>query len=386
MRQRVSGKRWPGHLASMIMRWGLTAGSLGVLLCAGMLGLFLSTPASVQAQDITNPLHGHPEAIKKGYNLFHRYCSICHGTRGKGAKGPNLQDGVWIWGGSDTDIFATIVAGRPGTPMGAFGARVQPMNIWSIIAYLRTEYKGALYEAREKGVLTVCAMPNQLPASDKSSPGGFDIALAEEIASRMGLKTQYFWAKSRRGGVLGALSLSLVQKRCDMFMGVPVQQEAIDRVILTEPYFGTGYTLVRGEQASEVQDVMELADRTTAVPLKSQAERVLLQSGYACRPFASSHDALQAVQKGDMDVALVPALEMDWWLKNRPDSTVKPVDGYVSDPNLLWNVAIGVRKNDYDLREILNGVLSELAAEQQVPKLMSQYGVSYTPPWSEDRS
>ena len=129
---------------------------------------------------------------------------------------------------------------------------------------------------------------------------------------------------------------------------------------------------------------MELADRTTAVPLKSQAERVLLQSGYACRPFASSHDALQAVQKGDMDVALVPALEIDWWLKNRPDSTVKPVDGYVSDPNLLWNVAIAVRKNDYDLRETLNGVLSELAAEQQVPKLMSQYGVSYTPPWSEE--
>ncbi len=386
MRQRVSGEKGPGHLAAVIMRWGLTAGSLGALLCAGMLGLFLSTPVAVEAQDFTNPLHGNPEAIEKGYKLFHRYCSICHGTRGKGAKGPNLQDEVWIWGGADTDVFATIVAGRPGTPMGAFGARVQPMDIWSIIAYLRTEYKGALHKAREKGVLTVCAMPNQLPASDKSSPGGFDIALAEEIASRMGLKTRYFWAKSRRGGVLGALSLSLVQKRCDMFMGVPVQQEPIDRVILTDPYFGTGYTLARNEQAFEVQDVMELADKTTAVPLKSQGERILLQAGYSCRPFASSHDALQAVHKGDLEVALVPAMEMDWWLQNRPDSTIKPVEGYVSDPNLLWNVAIGVRKNDYDLRETLNGVLSELAAEQQVARLMSEYGVSYTPPWSEDQS
>ena len=385
MRQRVSGKKGPGHLVFVLLRWGLTAGSLGALLCAGMLGLFLSIPVAVEAQDFTNPLHGNPEAIEKGYKLFHRYCSICHGTRGKGAKGPNLQDEVWTWGGADTDVFATIVAGRPGTPMGAFGARVQPMDIWSIIAYLRTEYKGALHNAREKGVLTVCAMPNQLPASDKSSPGGFDVALAEEIAGRMGLKTQYFWAKSRRG-VLGALSLSLVQKHCDMFMGVPVQQEPIDRVILTDPYFGTGYTLVRNEEASEVQDVMELADRTTAVPLKSQGERILLQAGYSCRPFASSHDALQAVQKGDLEVALVPALEMDWWLQNRPDSTIKPVEGYVSDPNLLWNVAIGVRKNDYDLRETLNGVLSDLAAEQQVPKLMSEYGVSYTPPWSEDRS
>lgn len=384
MRQRVSGKNGPGRLASVIMRWGLTAASLGALLFAGMLGLFLSTPLAVQAQDITNPLHGNPEAIEKGYKLFHRYCSICHGTRGKGAKGPNLQDEVWTWGGSDTDVFATIVAGRPGTPMGAFGARVQPMDIWSIIAYLRTEYKGALYDAKEKGVLTVCAMPNQLPASDKNS-GGFDIALAEEIAGRMGLKTQYFWAKSRRG-VLGALSMSLVQKRCDMFMGVPVQQEPIDRVILTNPYFGTGYTLVRNEQASEVQDVTQLADITTAVTLKSDAEKILIQSGYSCRPYASSHDALAAVQQGDLDVALVPAQDVDWWLKGSPDSTVKPVDGYVSDPNLLWNVAIAVRKNDYDLRETLNVVLSELAAEQRVPELLSQYGVSYTPPWSEDRS
>ena len=384
MRQRVSGKKRPGHLASVIMRWGLTAASLGALLCAGMLGLFLSTPLAVQAQDITNPLHGNPEAIEKGYKLFHRYCSICHGTRGKGGKGPNLQDEVWTWGGSDTDVFTTIVAGRPGTLMGAFGARVQPMDIWSMIAYLRTEYKGALYDAKKKGVLTVCAMPNQLPASDKSN-GGFDIALAEEIASRMGLKTQYFWAKSRRG-VLGALSLSLVQKRCDIFMGVPVQQEPIDRVILTNPYFGTGYTLVRNEQASEIQDVTELADITTAVPLKSDAEKILIQAGYACRPYASSHDALAAVQQGDLDVALVPAQDVDWWLKGSPDSTVKPADGYVSDPNLLWNVAIAVRKNDYDLRETLNVVLSELAAEQRVPELLSEYGVSYTPPWSEDRS
>ena len=384
MRQRDSALRSPGQLASTVMRWGLTTGSLGALLGAGLLGLLLSAPATSQAQQITNPLHGNPEAIEKGYNLYHRYCSICHGTRAKGAKGPSLRDEVWTWGGSDTDVFTTIVAGRPNTLMGAFGARVQPMDIWSIIAYLRTEYRGALYDAREKGVLTVCAMPNQLPASDKNS-GGFNIALAEEIAGRMGLKANYVWAKSRRG-VLGAISTSLVQKHCDMFMGVPVQPEPIDRVILTEPYLGTGYTLVRGAQASEVQDVMALADRTTAVPLKSDAEKILIQSGYDCRPFASSHDALQAVHKGDMEVAMVPAHEMDWWLKNQPESTVEPVEGYVSDPNLLWNVAIGVRKNDHDLREVLNVVLGELAAEQRVPQLMSQYGVSYTPPWGEDRS
>ena len=384
MRQRVSALRSPGQLASTVMRWGLTTGSLVALLGAGLLGLLLSAPATSQAQQITNPLHGNPEAIEKGYNLYHRYCSICHGTRAKGAKGPSLRDEVWTWGGSDTDVFTTIVAGRPNTLMGAFGARVQPMDIWSIIAYLRTEYRGALYDAREKGVLTVCAMPNQLPASDKNS-GGFNIALAEEIAGRMGLKANYVWAKSRRG-VLGAISTSLVQKHCDMFVGVPVQPEPIDRVILTEPYLGTGYTLVRGAQASEVQDVMALAGRTTAVPLKSDAEKILIQSGYDCRPFASSHDALQAVHKGDMEVAMVPAHEMDWWLKNQPESTVEPVEGYVSDPNLLWNVAIGVRKNDHDLREVLNVVLGELAAEQRVPQLMSQYGVSYTPPWGEDRS
>ena len=171
-----------------------------------------------------------------------------------------------------------------------------------------------------------------------------------------------------------------------MFMGVPVQSEPIDRVILTEPYFGTGYTLVRGAQASEVTDVGALADRTTAVPLKSDAEKILIQSGYDCRPYASSHDALHAVQEGEMEVALVPALEIDWWRKNQSDSTLTSVEGYVSDPNLLWNVAIAVRKNDFDLREALNGVLGELSAEQRVSQLMSEYGVSYTPPWSEDRS
>ena len=88
-----------------------------------------------------------------------------------------------------------------------------------------------------------------------------------------------------------------------------------------------------------------------------------------------------------MEVALVPALEIDWWRKKsvrQPRS--RRWKGTCPDPNLLWNVAIAVRKNDFDLREALNGVLGELSAEQRVSQLMSEYGVSYTPPWSEDRS
>jgi cytochrome c oxidase cbb3-type subunit 3 len=51
--------------------------------------------------------------------------------------GPNLRDTVWIYGGSDAQLFSTIAEGRP-NGMPAWGAKVAEDQIWQIIAYLRT--------------------------------------------------------------------------------------------------------------------------------------------------------------------------------------------------------------------------------------------------------
>ena len=53
------------------------------------------------------------EALKIGERLYLNYCSTCHGSDARGARGyPNLRDRAWLWGGDPESIKATITNGR----------------------------------------------------------------------------------------------------------------------------------------------------------------------------------------------------------------------------------------------------------------------------------
>jgi cytochrome c oxidase cbb3-type subunit 3 len=87
---------------------------------------------------VRNPFAGDPQAIAIGRQLFTGYnCAGCHSAYAGGGMGPNLRDTVWIYGGSDAQLFSTIAEGRP-NGMPAWGAKVAEDQIWQIIAYLRT--------------------------------------------------------------------------------------------------------------------------------------------------------------------------------------------------------------------------------------------------------
>ena len=52
-------------------------------------------------------------ALKVGERLYANYCTTCHGSDARGARGyPNLRDGNWLWGGSPAEIKTTIMQGR----------------------------------------------------------------------------------------------------------------------------------------------------------------------------------------------------------------------------------------------------------------------------------
>ena len=57
----------------------------------------------------------NPEAVEVGRRLFSNYCSTCHGSDARGARGfPNLRDDDWLYGGDPETIKTTILKGREG--------------------------------------------------------------------------------------------------------------------------------------------------------------------------------------------------------------------------------------------------------------------------------
>jgi cytochrome c oxidase cbb3-type subunit III len=61
--------------------------------------------------------------VSEGKRLYSQWnCASCH-AHGGGAWGPPLMDAEWLYGGSDAEILASIIQGRP-NGMPAFGARI----------------------------------------------------------------------------------------------------------------------------------------------------------------------------------------------------------------------------------------------------------------------
>ncbi len=74
--------------------------------------------------------------VAAGHALFQKNCSACHGSEGKGGRGPDLTTGRWKWGSSDADILRNILTGISGTQMPAFA--IPEDDGRAIVAWLRS--------------------------------------------------------------------------------------------------------------------------------------------------------------------------------------------------------------------------------------------------------
>ena len=87
-----------------------------------------------------NPYTGDEEKIAEGRKLYLKWnCYGCHGTMGGGGMGPPLLDEQWLYGGDDASVLESI---REGREMPSFKDRLTEDEIWKIIAYIRSYYKG----------------------------------------------------------------------------------------------------------------------------------------------------------------------------------------------------------------------------------------------------
>lgn len=122
--------------------------SVGLRVAVGValvgVGLLLAplVPAIGQAKKL-NPHTGNPEAIKEGRELYlQNGCSGCHGVMGGGGMGPPLLDDVWVFGSDDETLFKLIKGGIPQQTMPKVFAALPDDQVWKILAYIRSLYKG----------------------------------------------------------------------------------------------------------------------------------------------------------------------------------------------------------------------------------------------------
>ena len=95
-------------------------------------------PGPAQPPEVTrNEYEENAYAVSEGKRLYEQMnCVGCH-FHGGGGIGPALMDARWIYGSDPSQIFSTIVQGRP-NGMPSFRNKLNDDQVWKITAYVRS--------------------------------------------------------------------------------------------------------------------------------------------------------------------------------------------------------------------------------------------------------
>lgn len=88
--------------------------------------------AAGAAEPLTNPVLGDPQAIAVGRTIYRQRCYVCHHR--EGGRGPNLFASRL----SDEAFLMTVINGRKGAAMPAFGLQLSPDEVWQVHAYVKS--------------------------------------------------------------------------------------------------------------------------------------------------------------------------------------------------------------------------------------------------------
>jgi mxaJ protein len=240
---------------------------------------------------------------------------------------------------------------------------------------------------QQQRVLRVCADPNNLPFSNDKREG-FENKLAELLAAELHARVEYTWRAQRRGFIRETLKA----KRCDVVLGVPVDDEM---TLHTKPIYSSSYVFVtRADRPLHVSSFDDAAlksarigvhligdDAANTPPAHALAKRGIINNvvGFTIYGDYMQHDPpvrlLEALDRGDIDVAIVWGPLAGFYARHSAHAlTIVPVQPERDGPlTFRFVIAAGVRKDDVALRDELNAALTKRSTE--VRALLKEYAV-----------
>jgi ABC-type amino acid transport substrate-binding protein len=231
----------------------------------------------------------------------------------------------------------------------------------------------SLEEIRSLGEISMCANPDALPhASDKAETPGFQVEIGRALAEALGVKLHIDWIVPRmRAGLVN----------CDMLFDTIVDP-ATQRgpVRLSQPYQKSGVALaLRGGGAAQRFDDVP-AGKRVGVMINSVASKLLNQRGLYTVPYAFETDMVEDLAKGELDACAVSPATIAYYIARHPDAGLRYVHAYDAEPELRWNLAVGLRHSDDALVEAVNQALGRFTREGTLARIYARYGVEYRQP------
>jgi len=255
------------------------------------------------------------------------------------------------------------------------------------LAFVAIAVPAAATESAAESVreLRICVDPDNPPLSlnRAGAQPGVDVEVGQAIAERLDLRPRLIWVDTTYGG--RALRRSLLAGRCDVFMGLPVDAaaETAGALALTSPYYSTGYRLIHAENRSNPAfGAVDVRKTRIGVERQSGAHMRLEQIGSHLVVYGNQREVLDAVARGEVEAGAVWLSDVERLLQGRT-LAINALDDAAPDRPLRWNMAIGVRRADADLRTSVNRVVGDLLAEGRIKAIFDRYALPFFPPFKD---
>ena len=235
--------------------------------------------------------------------------------------------------------------------------------------------------------LRICVDPDNAPLSMNiaAEKPGSDVEIAQAIAARLELRPRLVWVDTTYGG--RALRRSLLAGQCQLFMGLPVDAaaESPDALAFTTPYYSTGYRLIRApDRSNPASAKTDTATMKIAVERQSGAQMRLEQIGAHLVVYGSQREVVDAIARGEVDAGAVWLSDVDRLVRGRTLGASAAADAAPDQP-LRWNMAIGTRRADAELRAAVNQAVTDMLADGRIKAIFGRYGLPFFPPFAAPR-
>ena len=226
----------------------------------------------------------------------------------------------------------------------------------------------------DRGAVTLCANPDALPwASKTGAVPGFQVELAENLATRLGVSLTRQW-------VISAFQYRRVD--CDVvFDAIASKGASVEGGLrLSQPYQRSGVVLaVRNESGVTSLAGLEPGHRV-GVLVGSLVSMRLDTRGIKTTPFVLEGELIAALANGEVDAAAVTPTAIGWYNVVHPDAHIRMIAAFADDPDLNWNLAVGMIGPDNNLRAQIDAALGAMLADGTIARIYARYGIEARPP------
>ena len=231
-----------------------------------------------------------------------------------------------------------------------------------------------LTEVLARGVISQCANPDALPHSSRQAdPPGFQIEIGRALAQALGVRHEIDWIVPRaRAGLVD----------CDLLFDTIVTPETQRGPLkLSRAYQKSGVALALRAGPAPLETFADIGPgQRIGVMVNSLASKLLGQRGVRTVPYVFEQEMVQDLAKGELDGCAVSPATIAYYIHAHPASGLRYAHAYDTEPELRWNLAVGMRRSDDALADAINRALDRLIEDGTLTRIYASYGVEYRQP------